>query len=336
MDQNLTPTESLYESNPLVSVIISTHNRAEYLRKAIGSVLSQTFTDFELILCDDASIDETPFVCQEFERQDDRVRVLRHEHNLGMVSNWNSGLYTSRGRYFAKLDDDNLYLPTFLEKTVAALETTPGASFAFSDEWFINADGQRLNQVTESNSKKYGRTNLTAGLHYDTASLAVNQSASINSSVFITHILRSVGGFRDLGGTIADLDVFLNLAHQKHLGAYVPDRLAEYREHSGMGTNDLLINTVKAKNAIAIWMACCFDGEAEQSRRLKLAVAFTSLCRASVLNFQLAEAREAIREASHLAPGHPRIIAIRAFLSLPEWVIHRAMRLRYQRSIELE
>ena len=111
---------------PLVSVMISTHNRAGYLREAVASVLAQTFTDFELILCDDASSDETPAVCLELERLDSRVRTLRHKQNVGMVHNWNSGLSVSVGHYFCKLDDDNRYLETFLEKTVQALQETAG------------------------------------------------------------------------------------------------------------------------------------------------------------------------------------------------------------------
>ena len=190
--------------DPLVSVMISTHNRAGYLREAAASVLAQTFTDFELILCDDASSDETPEVCRELERLDSRVRTLRHEQNVGMVRNWNSGLEASGGRYFCKLDDDNRYLETFLEKTVQALQETPEAAFTFCDEWRIDEQGVRDISETEKDSLHYHRTGLSEGLCLDTPLLAVWQAAGINSAVFQREEFVSGGGFRELAGNLAD------------------------------------------------------------------------------------------------------------------------------------
>src|SRR5579862_5177421 len=97
--------------HPLVSVTIRTRNRVDYLRQAVDSVLKQTFTDWELIISDEASSDATPRFCEELQQSDARVRVFRHEPPLGASNNWRFLLASSRGKYFACLDDDNLYLP---------------------------------------------------------------------------------------------------------------------------------------------------------------------------------------------------------------------------------
>jgi glycosyltransferase involved in cell wall biosynthesis len=320
---------------PSVSVAICTYNRPQYLREAVASVLAQTLTDFELILCDDASTDETPDICRELAAKDRRIRILRHEANIGMVANWNSGLQASRGRYYAKLDDDNHYLPAFLEKTVGLLERTPEAGFAFTDEWFIDGAGERLGRVTEERASEYGRATLAPGLHKDTPLLAARQSCGINTTTFIRSVLLEAGGFRAFGGTIADLDVFLNLASQGTLACFVPERLGEYRIHEGMGTSDLLINTQKARHAVAMWEAFRFEGTAERLRRDRLANAYTGLTRVLLLNKDVPGARGAIAAGRKAAPTRLRTLLTWLLLRLPAPLIESVLQRRYGRELEM-
>ena len=314
---------------PRVSVMISTHNRAGYLREAVASVLAQTFTDFELILCDDASADETPSVCLELERLDSRVRTLRHEQNIGMVQNWNSGLAASRGHYFCKLDDDNRYLDTFLEKTVQALQETPDAAFVFTDEWLIDAEGNRDHVVTDQLSKHYGRTGLAGGRCADTALLAVQQSIGINAAVFVREQVASLGGFRTFAGSGADIDLFLWLARHEKAACYIPERLEEYRSHKGMSTGDLLANPRKAQASVAMWEDYRFSGQAERLRQEKLAQAYATLSRVLLLNHDVKAARTAIKRALQITPTNTRVKIIALSLNLPMPFIHYGLRLRY-------
>jgi glycosyltransferase involved in cell wall biosynthesis len=113
---------------PRVSVIIATHNRAGYLREAIESVLAQSYRDFELIVVDDGSSDETREVVDSY---GDRACYLYRE-NGGECAARNSGLARARGEYIALLDDDDLFLPHKLECQVAALEQLPEAGMACS------------------------------------------------------------------------------------------------------------------------------------------------------------------------------------------------------------
>ncbi|MFA4662862.1 glycosyltransferase family 2 protein [Pyrococcus kukulkanii] len=107
-------------SRPTVSVIIPTYNRAQMLVRAIRSVLNQTFEDFELIIVDDASTDDTPKVVEGI--RDGRVRYIRLEKNSGGPVARNTGIKKARGKYIALLDDDDEWLPHRLELQVEKME----------------------------------------------------------------------------------------------------------------------------------------------------------------------------------------------------------------------
>src|SRR5438128_2256003 len=105
---------------PKVSVIIPTYNRAGFLRAAVQSVLDQTFTDFDVVIVDDASQDETQSVVERL--QDKRIRCIRHPTNRRIAATRNTGIVNSTGEYIAFLDDDDQWLPEKLAKQVAMLD----------------------------------------------------------------------------------------------------------------------------------------------------------------------------------------------------------------------
>ena len=119
-----------------VSVCIPTYNRAHYLLYSVNSVLKQTYTDFELIICDDGSPDQTSAVVSQW--NDDRIRYIRHPENIGRSRNMRSGFDAATGDYFIKFDDDDALTPEFLEKTVAILDAQPSVDFVCTDHWIIN------------------------------------------------------------------------------------------------------------------------------------------------------------------------------------------------------
>ncbi len=104
--------------NPKVSVVIPTYNRAHLIGRAIESVLNQTYQDFELIIIDDCSIDNTDDVIKEFQKKDNRIIYLKHDKNKGGSAARNTGIKTSRGEYIAFLDSDDEWLPEKLEKQI--------------------------------------------------------------------------------------------------------------------------------------------------------------------------------------------------------------------------
>lgn len=109
---------------PLVSVIMPTYNRAEYLKEAVESILKQTLQDFELIIIDDASTDATFDVLKSF-INDSRVRLYRELHNQGQTVLRNKGLTFASGKFIAWADSDDICLPNRLEKQIAFLDANP-------------------------------------------------------------------------------------------------------------------------------------------------------------------------------------------------------------------
>ena len=112
---------------PTVSIGIPTYNRAPLLAQAIKSVLQETYQDFEIIVSDDCSSDNTADVVRSF--GDDRIRYHRTTGKLKVPPNWNECVRLAQGEFFALLPDDDVYCPEFLETMVAALRQVPDAGF---------------------------------------------------------------------------------------------------------------------------------------------------------------------------------------------------------------
>jgi len=110
-------------SAPSCSVIIATYNRDHLIGRAVRSVLAQTYDDFELIVVDDASVDDTEEVVASY--CDDRIVYVRREENGGPSAAWNTGIRQARGKYVSFLDDDDEYHPEFLEETHRRFEAAP-------------------------------------------------------------------------------------------------------------------------------------------------------------------------------------------------------------------
>jgi len=126
--------------NPKVSVIIPTKNRAHYISFAIKSVLDQTFKDFELIVCDAASTDNTEEVVGKFD--DERIRYIREDIDRGVSACRNIGIRNSKGTFVAFLDDDDLWMPSKLEKQLGLIETKLSVGAVTTGSWVVNQRGK--------------------------------------------------------------------------------------------------------------------------------------------------------------------------------------------------
>lgn len=118
-------------ADPLASVIIPTYNRSAYLRLAIKSVLAQTYKNFELLVLDNCSDDDTPNVISEF--SDSRIKYLRHKCNIGGAANWIYGIHWAAGGFFSVLGDDDLYGEDFLLSRIEAFKRYDGIQAVFSN-----------------------------------------------------------------------------------------------------------------------------------------------------------------------------------------------------------
>ena len=132
----------MLDCTPLVSIGLPVYNGGAYLAQTLDDLLGQTFGDFELIVSDNASTDDTGAIVRAAARRDPRVRYLRNWRNLGALPNANLAFHHSRGRYYALAGHDDRHAPDFLEKLVAALEAQPEAVLAYGRKGLIDDDGR--------------------------------------------------------------------------------------------------------------------------------------------------------------------------------------------------
>ncbi|HRK95685.1 MAG TPA: glycosyltransferase family 2 protein [Rhodospirillales bacterium] len=129
---------------PRVSIGLPVYNGENYMAAAIEGVLNQTFSDLELIVCDDASTDRTAEICREYMARDNRIRYHRNERNRGAAPNYNNLVRMARGEYFKWIAHDDVITPDYLAKTVDALDRRPEAVLAHSRIRVIDKDAQEL------------------------------------------------------------------------------------------------------------------------------------------------------------------------------------------------
>lgn len=132
---------------PLVSIGLAVYNGEKYLREALDSILAQTFTDFELIISDNASTDRTREICLEYAGRDKRIRYHRNATNIGGANNENQTFCMSRGKYFRWAAHDDVLAPRLLERCVEYLERTPSVVLCQTGIVVIDAEGRKIEKI---------------------------------------------------------------------------------------------------------------------------------------------------------------------------------------------
>lgn len=128
-------------SKAIVSVITPVYNAEKFLRETINSVLNQTYTNFEYLLIDDCSTDNSADIVKDYEKQDARVKYIRLKENSGAAVARNTGLEQAQGRYIAFIDSDDVWYPEKLEKQLAYMERENRA-FTYTKYEHISEDGE--------------------------------------------------------------------------------------------------------------------------------------------------------------------------------------------------
>lgn len=129
---------------PTISIITPAYNCEKYLEEAVDSVLAQTITDWEMLIIDDCSVDNTYSCMQKLAQRDSRIRIFRNTQNAGAAATRNYGIRQAKGRWIAFLDSDDLWRKDKLHKQIALLDKYPEASFLFTGSAFIEDDGMTI------------------------------------------------------------------------------------------------------------------------------------------------------------------------------------------------
>ena len=216
---------------PKISVCIPTYNTARYLPEAIESVLRQEFVDYELVICDNASTDETSEICRSYD--DMRVRYVRFEERTNQAGNFNRCLKAACGEFVTLLHADDFVLPGFLADRVERLEKRARAGFVFGA---VNIVDEK-SVVTSTSSRWQEDCDFEVGeLLY---SLVLGCIVSPPSLMVRRSSVDKIGLFRTDLTWGHDWEWALRLA-ERCSGCYASKPLAAYRVHGESGTAEQL------------------------------------------------------------------------------------------------
>ena len=194
-------------TEPVVTTVLPTFKRPGLLRRAIESVLGQTYGNFQLNVYDNASGDETEAVVTEYSAKDPRITYDRHPSNIGLAANLAFGLERVSTRYYSVLSDDDWLLPGFYETCVRALEGQPDAAFASTRVIHVD-DEMRVVRETDITCSEAALLPSPDGL------LALlEQGAPIwTGTMFRTSMVSAIGGLDPATGMVSDVDILYRLA----------------------------------------------------------------------------------------------------------------------------
>ncbi|MCT6850823.1 MAG: glycosyltransferase [Staphylococcus epidermidis] len=219
----------------MISVIMSTYNRGKKISKSVESILNQTIKDFELIVCDDCSTDDTYTALEKMARYDSRIKLIKNKQNMGLQKSLNKCLEISQGNYIARMDDDDFSYPNRFEIQLKFLEKHPEYSFVGSDVNEVFDDYSLVTKLPERPTK----IDL------------IKRNTYVHPSIMIrADIMKKVGGYsEDINHLrVEDYELWLRLYSYGYEGANIKEPLVQY---SKSFTNTKFLdrkNTIKLVN----------------------------------------------------------------------------------------
>lgn len=208
-----------------VSIVLPTYNGEMYIKQSIDSILKQTYQDFELIIVDDCSTDQTNDIINEYEKKDNRIHVIRNDVNQKLPESLNIGFSECSGDYYTWTSDDNIYYEEAIEKMVSFLERNTKINFVFTCEEFIDKNGNHI------------------GYREHPQDMNEMYCNNIVSACFLYRkmVHDELGGYDTSKFLIEDYD-FFRRAYIKWGMGYIPEILYSYRRHSASLSATKMIN----------------------------------------------------------------------------------------------
>jgi glycosyltransferase involved in cell wall biosynthesis len=186
--------------SPTVSVVMPNYNASEYVQETIESVLQQTFVDFEFLVIDDGSTDDSVDIIQRYSQQDSRIKLFT-QSNQGVSITRNNGIQKASGEFIAFLDSDDIWLPDTLATHVQHLTANPSLGLSFGRVEFMSSDSKPTGKYSNSRLRNLKPKHLYEENHPITPSNAVIRRA----------VLEQIGGFDKDLGCFADAELFLRV-----------------------------------------------------------------------------------------------------------------------------
>ncbi len=273
----------------LVSIITPTYNRADFIGEAIKSVLSQTITDFELLIVDDGSQDDSREIIQKFVDQDSRVKYF-YQENQGQSVARNLALGKAGGEFICFLDSDNYWPENRLEKSLAAFEKFPDADIVYGDCITINEAGDI---ISHDNMKRYsGRV---------AALLLKDNFISMNTTMTRRKCFNEMGGMSGKRRVADDYDLWLKFS-AKYVFQYIPEYLAYYRVMENQISSNKRLRFETNEKIVLDFVSAYPDALTPKERKEGLAAFYCRKARYYAAHISKKEALPALLKAARLQP----------------------------------
>ncbi len=215
---------------PKVSVILPVYNTEAYVTEAIESILNQTYRDYEFIIIDDASDDNSLKITQDFQQRDQRIIIIRNQKNAGLGVCLQKAVEIAGGEFIARMDADDISLPDRFEKQIRFMDTHPDVDILGGDEWIINEIGTTTGELITPKLPGILRWNMLLG----------NGIITSHPTVMIRKsFLKQLGGY---GSSRAgqDFDLWSRTFNMQPLPiANLNEKILYYRQHSQTNTEKL-------------------------------------------------------------------------------------------------
>jgi glycosyltransferase involved in cell wall biosynthesis len=213
-------SDNLTTDAPAISVLLPAYNAARYVAEAVDSILAQTFTDFELLIVDDGSTDDTPRILRHYAERDRRIHLVSRP-NTGLVIALNEMLARSRGEFIARMDADDIAMPDRFERQMSYLGDHPDCVLIGSRVLVIDPDGSPLTVMGEALSHE----------EIDSALMAARGQMIYHPAVmFRRRVVMDLGGYDEKMVEAEDLDLFLRLMEVGRV-VNLSEPLLKYREY---------------------------------------------------------------------------------------------------------
>ncbi len=251
---------------PRVSVLMTVYNGLPYLTQAVESVLSQTFTDFEFVIIDDASTDGSVACLQGY--ADPRIRLVCNERNVGQAASLNKGLALSRAPYVARMDQDDVCLPDRLRQQVNLLEAQPNVAAVGTLMYWLRASGRVVGIV----GLKIENFGAFLGTLLTTASPLGHPTVMYRRAVVI-----DAGGYDVSFAPCEDFELWCRLVRHRHDARVLPKALVMARMHrqsQSVQRNALRQHNVRRAHASLVAAFCPSEQVEQVSGLLQCGEAF--------------------------------------------------------------
>lgn len=224
-EQCFPDAKKMSDSAPAISVLLSVRNGMPYLPTTITSIRAQTFRDFELVIVDNASTDDSVDFLRQLASEEPRLRLLLNERDLGHSGGLNRGLGECRGEWVARIDADDVALPERLERQLAFVRENSDVRLTSCLAFYIDAAGRRV-----------GRTSHALKTREDFARYVADGTmfGILHPGVLMHRALaQELGGYREQFGAANDADLWCRFAERGNPILVQQEYLMEYRVHPG-------------------------------------------------------------------------------------------------------